>query len=113
MADEAKDKKIIQRWSSLDGWVRSNMPVANSYVASDILLAIYLEPDSQVKDLFLSVPHSYTAVRMHYVRLLNEGWIEQQLHNDDKRVRLLAPSGKLEAIFDSFAKEIQSKFLLP
>ena len=54
----------------------------------------FLGKEVTVNSLFTSVNFSYTAIRHHYLYLLNNGFIEKKESENDKRVKLVAPSPK-------------------
>ena len=67
---------IIEAIFNLHQWVKENLPIENSLIAYDLILLLSIHSYSNntvsVKNLFASLPHSPTAVRYHYQRLLND-----------------------------------------
>ena len=57
---------------ALRSWCKEHLPIENSLIAYDLILILainnYAKNDISIKELFASVPHSYTAVRGHYLR---------------------------------------------
>ncbi len=100
--------ELLEKWGELHAWLRANLPIANSYVASDILFLVAIENRLKVKELFTSLPHSYTAVRQHYKRLLDEQWIEQIADEKDKRVKYLQATEKLNDVLRKFTQKIKN-----
>ena len=47
------------------------------------------------KQVFSSLSYSYSAVRLHYNRLLKEGYLIHKLDNQDKRIKYIEPTRKL------------------
>ena len=86
---------------------RNQFPLNNSYIASDILFTVIFRDKLQIKDLFLSLPHSYTAVRLHYNRLLVDGWLELEGNLIDRRIKYIRPSRKLIELLNSFSIYLQ------
>ena len=100
--------ELLEKWGELHTWLRAHLPIANSYVATDILFLVAIESRLKVKDLFTSLPHSYTAVRQHYKRLLEEKWIEQIADVNDKRVKYLQTTEKLNEVLRQFTHKIKN-----
>ncbi|CAN1502655.1 hypothetical protein MCEKH45_00547 [Methylophilaceae bacterium] len=88
--------KILNDLIALRHWCAGNLPIENSYVAYDLLLIVAEASTANrkltVKNLFNSAPHSYTAVRMHYKRLVNDGWFELVEDEQDRRVKYVVPT---------------------
>jgi len=100
--------ELLEKWGELHTWLRAHLPIANSYVATDILFLVAIESRLKVKDLFTSLPHSYTAVRHHYKRLLEEQWIEQIADEKDKRVKYIQTTDKLNQVLLEFTQKIKN-----
>jgi DNA-binding MarR family transcriptional regulator len=81
------------------------LPLENSLVAFDIILYVMANEKSliQPKDLFENVKYSYTAVRSHYMRFLEQGYLQQVSHPNSKdlRIKILIPTPKLKNLFNS------------
>ena len=99
---------LLEQWGELHSWLRVNLPIANSYVATDILFLVAIENRLKVKELFTSLPYSYTAIRQHYKRLLEENWIVQIADRSDKRVKYLQATDKLNDVLRKFAQKIKN-----
>jgi DNA-binding MarR family transcriptional regulator len=89
---------IIEAIFNLHQWVKENLPIENSLIAYDLILLLSIHSYSNntvsVKNLFSSLPHSPTAIRYHYQRLLNDGWIEHHQDAKDRRIKYVRPSIK-------------------
>ena len=100
---------IIEAIFTLREWCRLNLPTDESYVAYDIILVIsinhYAKIPISVKHLFSSVPHSYTATRYHYKRLIAEGWLEHSFADYDNRVKFVKATDKLINTINNFVVE--------
>jgi DNA-binding MarR family transcriptional regulator len=87
---------IIQAIFNLNQWVKENLPIENSLIAYDLILLLsiysYSKNNINVKNLFSSLPYSHTAIRHHYQRLINDGWIEHYLDTKDKRIKYVRPT---------------------
>ena len=108
-----KETEIISKLFLLRACDKDILPIANSLVAYDLLLQIVIPYKTNqsitVKSLFSSTPHSYTAIRHHYKRLLKEGWIKHRNDDVDARVKYIEPTEKLiKAIagFTQFANTV-------
>ena len=73
-----KETEIFSKLSALRVCGEDHLPTDKSLVAYDLLLQVMIAYKSNqtltVKTLFASVPHSYTAIRHHYKRLLKDEW---------------------------------------
>jgi DNA-binding MarR family transcriptional regulator len=105
---EEKDYVIIKAIFNLQKWVKENLPIENSIVAYDLILLLSIHSYSNskitVKHLFTSLPHSPTAVRYHYQRLLDDGWIEHSLEPNDKRIKYVRSTTKFIKIINAHTK---------
>jgi DNA-binding MarR family transcriptional regulator len=70
-----------------------------------LVLAInnYAKNNISIKELFASVPHSYTAIRGHYLRFVKDGWVEHYLDESDKRIKYVRPTTKLIKTMNDYA----------
>ena len=92
---------------ALRSWCKDHLPIKNSFIAYDLILILainnYAKNNISVKELFASVPYSYTAVRGHYLRFVNEGWVEHYLDQSDKRIKYIRPTPKLVKTMNEYA----------
>ena len=105
---------LLLKFERYHTWYRKNFPLKDSFIASDLILLVFLEKKMQVKDLFLSLPHSDTAVRIHFNRLLENDWIVLVGDHHDGRIKYVTPSEKLNKLFSSFLfnlEEIDSQLV--
>ncbi|BEI43395.1 MULTISPECIES: helix-turn-helix domain-containing protein [unclassified Polynucleobacter] len=103
-----KETEIISKLFLLRGCDKKLLPIANSLVAYDLLLQIVIAYKTNqsitVKSLFSSLPHSYTAIRHHYKRLLKEEWIKHRSDDIDARVKYIEPTDKLIKVISGFTQ---------
>jgi DNA-binding MarR family transcriptional regulator len=102
------DRELLRQVSQLKKWIYTALPVGGSFVAFDILL-LMAQPDSHritVKEFFSSLPHSYTAVRQHYTRLIEGGWLTHFDHPTDKRIKYISVTEKYEILMKEYASRI-------
>ncbi len=89
---------VIEAIFELRVWCSKHLPIENSLIAYDLLLLLsihnYSNSHITVKQLFASLPYSYTAVRGHYQRYVNDGWIEHYPDIKDKRIKYVRPTEK-------------------
>lgn len=94
--------------------ITNNLPVGNSFLPLDILLAVLRESSKNelltVKRLFASLPHSHTGLRYHFDKLLVEGWLELEAVDCDKRIKIVKPTVKLTTQFDLMSQSLLSTF---
>ena len=98
---------MIESIFALRSWCKDNLPTENSFIAYDLILVLainnYAKNNISIKELFASVPHSYTAVRGHYLRFVNDGWVEHYLDESDKRIKYVRPTAKLVKTMNDYA----------
>lgn len=104
--------EVIESAQVIRQWCKSNLPFYESVVGYDLIifLAISFLKNEKiiVKQLFTSLPHSYTAVRQHYMRLIKDGWIECIGDEQDGRIKHIKPTKKFETIITAYAEIIVS-----
>jgi DNA-binding MarR family transcriptional regulator len=78
-----------------------------------LLLAIhnYSRSKITVKQLFSSIPHSYSAIRKHYKRLLADEWIELYSDASDKRIKFIRPTAKFISTMNQYAEVMDNLFI--
>lgn len=105
---------MIESIFALRSWSRVHLPTENSLIAYDLILVLainnYAKNHISIKELFASVPHSYTAVRGHYLRFVNEGWVEHYLDNADKRIKYIRPTPKLIKTMNAYTDKVDKLF---
>jgi DNA-binding MarR family transcriptional regulator len=89
---------VIRYLVALRNCSKENLPLNDSLVAYDLILFIAIQYGERqplsVKQLFSSLPHSYSAVREHYNRLLNDGYVIHKQDEKDKRIKYIEPTEK-------------------
>lgn len=104
--------EIIKSARVVRMWCKDNLPFYESVVGYDLVIFIAVEhlkkEKISVKQIFDSLPHSYTAVRQHYMRLIKDGWIECIGDEKDRRVKRILPTKKFDEIITEYAKIIVS-----
>lgn len=104
--------EIIQSAQTIREWCKNYLPFYESVVGYDLVIFIAIQflknERISVKQIFDSLPHSYTAVRQHYMRLIKDEWIECIGDEKDRRVKRILPTKKFEEIITEYAKIIVS-----
>jgi len=99
---------IIKKMVLLRNFSSVVLPMCDSLIAYDLILYIVITHSEHypvtIKSLFASLPHSYSAIRYHYNRLLLEGYVIHKLDNKDKRIKYIEPTEKLIQSVVSYAK---------
>lgn len=89
----------------------AHLPIGHSFIPYDILITVVESHTNNeeltVKALFASLPYSDMGMRYHFRKLLNDGWIELQPMNRDKRVKQIKPTEKLSNQFGLFLNSIK------
>lgn len=106
--------EVLENLRELRQWRKENLPHFESPAAYDliILLAINFAKGEvfTVKQLFASLPHSYTAIRQHYKGLMNIGLIECLPDTNDGRIKFIKPTEKFINLIDSYVSEVTARF---
>jgi len=107
---------MIEAIFRLRAWCRQHLPIENSLIAYDLLLLLSIHKYSNghitVKHLFASLPYSYTAVRVHYQRYVNEGWIEHYADIKDKRIKYVRPTPKFVEMINLYTEAASEIFVI-
>ena len=107
---------MIEAIFRLRAWCRQHLPIENSLIAYDLLLLLSIHNYSNghitVKNLFASLPYSYTAVRVHYQRYVNEGWIEHYPDSKDKRIKYVRPTPKFIEMINLYTEAASEIFVI-
>lgn len=107
---------VLEALVHIRQWRRSYLSSYESPVAYDLIIYLALQFASgrklTVKQLFASLPHSYTAVRQHYKQLLSDGLIRCVPCEKDGRIKYIEPSNDFLSLVDAYAQEIVNKFPL-
>lgn len=106
---------IIEAILNLRESLTKNLPINNSLVAYDLILILSIHNFARghitVKQLFNSIPHSVTAIRYHYKRFINDGWIENYADPKDKRIKYVRPTLKLIEAVNSYTQDTENLLL--
>lgn len=107
-----QEASVIRYLVALRNCGKETLPMSDSLIAYDLILFIAITISEKrsltVKQLFSSLPHSYTAVRHHYNRLLEDGYVIHKQDNGDKRVKYIEPTEKFIASVTSYAKNAKA-----
>jgi DNA-binding MarR family transcriptional regulator len=102
----------IQAIFSLRESLGKHLPIQNSLIAYDLILLLsihnYAQGHITVKQLFNSLPHSATAVRYHYKRFIDDGWLENYSDAKDKRIKYIRPTSKLIEMVNSYTQDTEN-----
>ena len=105
---------LIESIFKLRKWVQENLPIENSLIAYDLILLLsihnYASGQITVKQLFASLPHSPTAIRLHYQRFVDDGWIEHYPDIKDKRIKYIKPTQKFFDVIMAYAETTELFF---
>ncbi len=83
--------------------------MSDTLIAYDLILfmAITFAEKKPItpKQLFASLPHSYSALRHHYNRLLDDGYVIHKSGVLDKRVKYIEPTEKFLSSVVNYANK--------
>jgi hypothetical protein len=109
--------EMLEKIQALRKWGKQNLPLYESVIADDLIIFLAIEfvggKPLTVKRLFASLPYSYTAVRQHFKKLFNDGWVIYIPDENDKRIKYIKPSQKFVEIIDSYVDVIKITFIHP
>ena len=106
---------MIEAILSLRQSFQKYLPIENSLIAYDLILLLSIHNYSKghitVKQLFKSLPHSTTAIRYHYTRFINDGWIEVYSNLEDKRVKFVRTTQKFIGVINAYTQAAEPLLL--
>ncbi len=95
-------------------WGKDNLPFYESVIANDLVIFLGIEFFSgrslTVKRLFTSLPYSYTAIRQHYKKLFEDGWVTHSSDPKDLRIKYIHPSQKFTDVINLYVDELENIF---
>ncbi len=90
------------------GWEDANLPILGSLLGLDVVLLLtqlHLESRTfSLKEIYLSLPYSENAIRLHLQKLERGGWVKREKVGGDRRFRAIRPTWKFERAIDSYAR---------
>jgi DNA-binding MarR family transcriptional regulator len=103
---------LIRHMVALRNCSKKSLPMSDSLVAYDLILSIAIKSGEMqpftVKQLFSSLPHSYSAVREHYNRLLSDGYVVHKPDEKDKRIKYVHPTDKFISCVISYSNNAKA-----
>lgn len=106
---------VLKKIQILRNWGKHNLPLYESAIANDLILFLAIEfigaKPLKVKRLFASMPYSYTAIRQHYKKLIEDGWVIHLSDEEDRRIKYINPSAKFIDVIDAYVHVIQTAFI--
>ena len=109
--------ELLKKVQAVRNWGKENLPLYESVIANDLIIFLAIEFVSgkplTVKRLFASLPYSYTAVRQHYKKLFEDGWVIHIYDEKDKRIKYIKPSEKFIEVIDAYVSLIKKTFIPP
>ena len=109
--------EMLEKVQAVRSWGKENLPLYESAIANDLIIFLAIEfvrgKPLTVKRLFASLPYSYTAIRQHYKKLFEDGWVLHVSDENDKRIKYIKPSEKFIAVIDAYVDKIKNTFIIP
>lgn len=103
---------VIKYMVELRNCSKQSLPMSDSLIAYDLILFLAIAyAEKQLitpKQLFFSLPHSYSAVRHHYNRLLEDGYVVHKPAESDKRMKYIEPTEKFISSVISYANNAKA-----
>lgn len=113
MLDE-NAQQALTKIRAVGSWSKKNLPLYESAIANDLVIFLAIEFTSNralaVKRLFTSLPYSYTAIRQHYKKLFEDGWVRHVVDEKDRRIRYIKPTDKFTKVIADFVQVISHTF---
>lgn len=105
---------ILENLTHLRNWRRDNFKNYESPAAYDLIIFLALEfargETFTVKQLFASIPYSYTAVRRYYKQLISDGLILSVPDISDGRIKYIQSTDEFIVMIDSYTQEVSRRF---
>lgn len=91
-------------------WQIANLPIYGTLLGLDVVQLIlqrHLERAAfQLKDIYLTLPYSPNAIRMHLQRLAHDRWIILQSWDHDRRARRLFLTPKMRRALNEYLQMV-------
>jgi DNA-binding MarR family transcriptional regulator len=103
---------VIKYMAELRNCSKQSLPMSDSLIAYDLILFLAITHSEKQpitpKQLFCSLPHSYSAVRHHYNRLLADGYVTHKPAESDKRMKYIEPTEKFISSVINYANNAKA-----
>jgi hypothetical protein len=90
-----------------------HLPLGASMIAYNLLLNLRLSQQngetSTIKSLFASIPYSDMGIRYHLRQLLDNGWMELEPSDKDRRTRICVPTDKFDGAWALVIEQISQQ----
>lgn len=110
-------QEVLEKIQAMRDWGKRHLPFYESVIANDLVIFLAIQFTSgkplAVKKLFASLPYSYTAVRQHYKKLVEDGWVTHIPDKQDGRVKYIQPSEKFMDVIEKYVAAIDRAFPPP
>lgn len=106
-----QSSRVIRLLKEVRSCAQACLPMNDSLIAYDLILYIASMHSEQkpigVKQFFSALPHSYTAIRHHYKRLLDDGYVVHKHDERDRRVKLIQPTEKFASSIANYTNKVK------
>lgn len=104
--------KIAQHGLAMRQWEREHLPTADSQLGYEVFMKLAelvasTGQGSLLKQLYLALPYSEKAIRLHLRRLESAGWITVKRTGDDGRAAQFALSNSYWRLLETYATQWQ------
>jgi hypothetical protein len=94
------------------GWEDAHLPILGSLLGLDLILLLtqlHIESRSfSLKEIYLSLPYSENAIRLHLQKLERQGWIAMDSPGGDRRFKAIRLCRKFEQAIAQYARVLLS-----
>ena len=88
------------------------LPLGGSIIAYELMLKLYFShlqnKPITIKALFSSIPYSDMGIRYHLNKLVENGWIQLEFSEVDRRTKICMPTEKLIFAWDGVIGQISA-----
>lgn len=106
--------EVLENLQEIRKWRKDCFGAYESAAAYDLIIFLAIQfakgEAITIKQIFASMPHSYTAVRQHYKKLSKDELITYRLDGSDARIKYVEPTEKFISLVETYLSKISSKF---
>lgn len=106
--------ELLENLREIRQWRKECFGAYESAAAYDLIIFLAIQfargEAITIKQIFASIPHSYTAVRQHYKQLTKDELITHRLDGSDARIKYAEPTDKFLALVETYLSKVSSKF---
>ena len=106
--------EVLENLQEIRKWRKECFEAYESPAAYDLIIFLAIQfakgEAITIKQIFASMPHSYTAVRQHYKQLTKDELITHKVDAFDARIKYVEPTEKFISLVEAYVSKVSSKF---